>query len=330
MSAPQKLTLVGAGAIGTWLGVHLVRQAGVQVSVLARPESARVIAAQGLRLETAQGLLQTPVAVHSDAAAIGVQDWVIVSVKGPAMADVARSMKPLIGPHTRVLTAMNGLPWWFCQGLSGSAQGMRLACADPEGAIEAVLQSAQVIGGVVHASCINLGPGHARHAMGQGLILGAATGEAHDARVDALVALLKQCGFDATASSHIQRDVWYKLWGNMTVNPVSALTGATTDLLMNDPLLLDFISRIMIEAREVGARIGLPIAQEPEDRHQITRKLGAFKTSMLQDVEAQRPIELDALVEAVREIAARVGVQTPFTDALMGLTRVLGQVRGLY
>ncbi len=145
-----------------------------------------------------------------------------------------------------------------------------------------------------------------------------------------LQALLARAGFEAELSAQIQKDIWYKLWGNMTVNPVSALTGATTDLILGDELVRDFISRVMLEAREIGARIGIPIAQQPEDRHAVTLKLGAFKTSMLQDVEAGRPVELDALVTVVRELGARTGVPTPYTDVLLGLARLQARVRGLY
>ncbi|RYY83689.1 MAG: 2-dehydropantoate 2-reductase, partial [Comamonadaceae bacterium] len=137
-------------------------------------------------------------------------------------------------------------------------------------------------------------------------------------------------GHEAVLSEQIQRDAWYKLWGNMTVNPVSAFTGATTDLIMDDDLVRGFISRVMLEAREIGGRIGIPIEQMPEDRHQVTRKLGAFKTSMLQDVEAGKPVEIDALVTVVKELGALTGVPTPFTDALLGLSRLHARVHGLY
>jgi 2-dehydropantoate 2-reductase len=186
-----------------------------------------------------------------------------------------------------------------------------------------------VIGGVVHASCSLDGPGVVRHHFGNGLIIGEPSGEATP-RAQRLEALLKQAGFEARLSAQIQKDVWYKLWGNMTVNPISALTGATTDLILNDELVRGFISTIMLEAREIGERIGIPIAESPEDRHAVTRRLGAFKTSMLQDVEAHRPVELDALVSVVRELGQRAGVTTPFTDALLGLARLQARGLGLY
>jgi 2-dehydropantoate 2-reductase len=172
-------------------------------------------------------------------------------------------------------------------------------------------------------------PGVIRHHFGNGLILGEPTG-ADTARLRDLVALLTQAGFNASASAQIQKDVWYKLWGNMTINPISAFTGATTDVILDDPLVRGFVSSVMLEAKAIGERIGIPIAQTPEDRHAVTRKLGAFRTSMLQDVDAGKPVELDALVAAVRELGQLTGVQTPFTDALLGLSRLHASGLGLY
>jgi len=181
----------------------------------------------------------------------------------------------------------------------------------------------------VHASCSLDAPGVVRHHFGNGLIIGEPSGEATP-RVQALAALLQQGGIDTTLSPQIQKDVWFKLWGNMTVNPISALTGATTDRILNDDLVRGFVSAVMLEAREIGARIGIAIADTPEDRHAVTRKLGAFKTSMLQDVEAGRAVELDALVGAVRELGQLTRTPTPFTDALLGLARLQARQLGLY
>ena len=207
--------------------------------------------------------------------------------------------------------------------------GTRLKTVDPDGEIERSIPARHVIGGVVHASCSVDAPGVIRHHFGNGLILGEPSGESSE-RVAALADLLRRAGLNASVSPQIQKDVWYKLWGNMTVNPVSALTGATTDRILGDPLVRDFISRVMLEARDIGARIGIPIDQQPEDRHAVTLKLGAFKTSMLQDVQAHKPVELDALVTVVRELGQLTGVPTPFTDALLGLSRLQAQTLGLY
>jgi 2-dehydropantoate 2-reductase len=245
------------------------------------------------------------------------------------MAEVAKFIAPLLGPETIVLTAMNGVPWWFFQGFGGSYAGTRLKAVDPDGSIAEAVPAKHIIGCVVHASCSLKEPGFVQHHFGNKLIIGEPSG-AKSQRVQQLAALLERAGFETVLSEQIQKDAWYKLWGNMTVNPVSAMTGATTDLILDDELVLGFISAVMLEAREIGTRVGIPIAQQPEDRHQVTRKLGAFKTSMLQDVEAGKPVEIDALVTVVQEMGAMTGVPTPFTDALLGLSRLHARVHGLY
>ena len=330
MSSVQfnKIAIVGAGAIGGWMGVHLAR-AGAQVSVLARGETLTALQKNGLQLHQGGELHTVPVTASNDAATLGVQDLVVISVKAPALASVAAQVGPLIGPNTLVLTAMNGVPWWFLQGFGGPVEGRSLSSVDPSGAIAQALPAAHIIGCVVHASCSVDAPGVIRHHFGDGLIVGEPSGQATP-RVQALHALLQQAGFNATLSPQIQKDIWYKLWGNMTVNPVSAITGATTDRILDDELVRGFISSVMLEAKTIGERIGIPIAQAPEDRHAVTRKLGAFKTSMLQDVQAGKPVELDALVSAVRELGQLTQVATPFTDALLGLSRLHARGVGLY
>ena len=325
----MKACIYGAGAIGGWLGMALA-QAGHTVSMVARGDTLRALQADGLRLRRPDGTLaQVAVTAHNDPAALGVQDLVVVAVKAPALAEVARGIAPLLGPHTMVLTAMNGVPWWFFQGFGGAYAGTALKAVDASGAIAAAIPARHVVGCVVHASCALQAPGVVQHHFGNKLILGEPSGQQTE-RAKALAALLKRAGFEAPLSEQIQRDTWYKLWGNMTVNPVSALTGATTDLILDDPLVRDFISQVMREAKEIGARIGIPIDQQPEDRHAVTRKLGAFKTSMLQDVEAGKPVELDALVTVVQELGVLTAVPTPFTDALLGLARLQARVKGLY
>jgi len=324
----MKVCIYGAGAIGGWIGVKLAR-AGCDVSVVARGGTLEALKKDGLRLQEGQQVLQANVKASASPAELGMQDLVVVAVKAPAMADVARAIRPLLGPDTMVLTAMNGVPWWFFQGFGGEYQGTRLQAVDPDGTIAEAIPAKHIVGCVVHASCALKGPGFVQHHFGNGLIIGEPSG-AKAQRVLQLAELLQQAGFAATVSDQIQKDTWYKLWGNMTVNPVSAMTGATTDLILNDDLVRAFISSVMLEAREIGGRIGIPIAQQPEDRHQVTRKLGAFKTSMLQDVEARKPVEIDALVTVVREMGRMTGVPTPFTDALLGLARLHARGLGLY
>ncbi|HVE54995.1 MAG TPA: 2-dehydropantoate 2-reductase [Ramlibacter sp.] len=324
----MKVCIYGAGAIGGWIGVKLA-QAGCEVGVVARGATLQALQSEGLRLQQGSETLSAPVRASAAPVELGVQDLVVVAVKAPALAEVAKHIRPLLGPHTMVLTAMNGVPWWFFQGFGGEYAGRRLVAVDQDGAIAEAIPARHVIGCVVHASCSLRAPGCVQHHMGQKLIIGEPSGEKTQ-RVQQLAALLEKAGFESVLSGQIQKDAWYKLWGNMTVNPVSAMTGATTDRIMDDELVRGFISAVMLEAREIGARVGIPIAQQPEDRHQVTRRLGAFKTSMLQDVEAGKPVEIDALVTVVREMGAMTGVPTPFTDALLGLSRLHARVHGLY
>jgi 2-dehydropantoate 2-reductase len=250
-------------------------------------------------------------------------------VKTTALVEVAARIQPLLGSGTIVLPAMNGVPWWFFNGFGGRYQGMRIESVDPGGAIGEAISARHVVGCVVHASCSVSAPGIVRHGAGNRLIVGEPDGKQSE-RVRDLVAQLVRAGFDATTSNCIQADVWYKLWGNMTMNPVSAITGATCDRILDDPLVSGFCLAIMREAAAIGAKIGCPISQSGEDRNAVTRQLGAFKTSMLRDVEAGRPVELDALVSAVREIGEKTGTATPNIDALLGLARLHARTRDLY
>ena len=329
----HKICIYGAGAIGGWLGARLAAQ-GAAVGAVARGATLAALRAHGLRLREAGddgAVTETAHAVQASEqpAELGVQDLVIVAVKAPAMGQVAAHIAPLLGPDTVVLTAMNGVPWWFLQGFGGALAGTRLESVDAGGSIAAAIEARRVIGAVVHASCSVDAPGVIRRHFGNGLIVGE-PGGGDTPRLAALAALLRQARFEVTVSPQIQKDVWYKLWGNMTINPISALTGASADRILDDDLVRGFVSAVMLEAREIGARIGVPIEQTPVDRHQVTRKLGAFKPSMLQDVEAGRPVEIDALVGAVRELGQLTGVATPCTDALLGLARLHARVRGLY
>jgi len=325
----SKICIVGAGAIGGWLGAGLAR-AGCQVSFLARGETLKALQTQGLKLQSSTQTEQThAVRASNSASELGVQDLIIIAVKAPALREVAQQIAPLLGKDTVVLTAMNGVPWWFLKDFGGELTNRALSSVDATGEIGAAIPAAHIIGGVVHASCSVLNPGVIRHAFGNKIIVGEPSGEI-SSRIKALAALLEKAGFKVPIAEQIQRDIWFKLWGNMTMNPVSAITGATSSQVLDDDLVRGFCSNVMLEAKAIGARLGLPIDQQPEDRHAVTRKLGSFKTSMLQDVEAGKAVELDALVGAVKELGQLTQVATPYTDALLGLARLHAQVRGLY
>ena len=298
--------------------------------MVARGPTLRALQHEGLRMRRADGTLaQAPVTAHDSPAALGAQDLVVVAVKAPALPDIAQAMAPLLGPDTMVLTAMNGVPWWFLDGFGGAVQGHALQSVDAGGAIARAIPTHHVVGSVVHTSCSLEAPGCVRQHFGNRLIVGE-PGGSQSARVLAMADMLQRGGIDVEVSGSIHKDIWFKLWGNLTMNPISALTGATTDRILDDPLVCALVSAVMLEAKAIGEKLGLPIDQQPEDRHAVTRKLGAFKTSMLQDVEAGKPLEIDALVGAVRELGQITHTPTPHTDALLGLTRLMARTRGLY
>jgi 2-dehydropantoate 2-reductase len=322
----MRICVVGAGSIGGVIASGLAGVDGVTASVLARGETLRAIRAHGLRVRLPDGsdrVVGTLATAATDAAGeLGVQDVVIVAVKAQSMGSVAAAIGPLLGPATSVLSTLNGVPWWFLDGFGGPAAGAHLDSVDPGGKIAAALPADRVIGGTVHLSAASPAPGVVEWRAGNGLIIGELSGACDSPRLLALADALRAGGFDITVSERIREDVWYKLWGNLTLNPICAITGATTGPALDDDLVREFLSNAMLEAREIGGRIGCPIAQTPQDRHAVTRRLGDFTPSMLQDARAGRPLELNALTGAVRELGALTGVPTPNVDALHGLARL--------
>ncbi|MBX3604729.1 MAG: 2-dehydropantoate 2-reductase [Piscinibacter sp.] len=324
----DKVCIVGAGAIGGFIGARLALHGAAQVSALARGATLDALRTHGWRLREGGALRQGPVAASDEPAELGPQDLVLVAVKGPALAEVAPRLGPLLGPDTVVLPAMNGVPWWFGRGIAALGPEP-LASVDPGGRIAGAIPFERVLGCVVHLAASTAEPGLVEHRMGQGLIVGE-PGGGDSVRAQRIGALLRAGGLDVTVSADVRRDIWYKLWGNLTINPVSAITGATADRVLDDPLVRDFCSRAMREAAAIGERLGCPIEQSPTDRHAVTRKLGAFRSSMLQDADAGRPLELDAIAGVVHELGARLDVPTPNVDALFGLARLFGRTHGLY
>jgi 2-dehydropantoate 2-reductase len=324
----MKIAVYGFGAIGGLIGARLAG-AGCEVSAVARGATLDALRRYGARVQSQEQTLTVPLRAEQDPAALGVQDVVIIAVKATALPDVARQIAPLIGPETIVITAMNGVPWWFFAAGGLPYAGTRLASLDPDGALLRAIPVAQIIGCVVHLSSSCPEPGLVRLGFGNRLILGE-PGGGDSERLQRLVALLGKAGFQSEASQDIRTDIWYKLWGNMTMNPVSAITGATADKVLDDPLVRSFCLSAMQEAATIGERIGCPITQSGADRMDVTRQLGAFKTSMLQDAEAGKALEIDALVTAVHEIGKLVDVPTPTIDSLLGLVRLFGRTHGLY
>ena len=329
----MKIAVVGLGAVGgAFAGLlgTLPPSNKVQLSAIARGKALTALQTQGLVWTDASGQTrQVALTASDDPADLGPQDVVIVAVKGPSLADVAPTIQKLLTPHTVVLVAMNGVPWWFFDGQGGACDGLKLSVLDPQGMIAKCIPTSQVLGCVVHFSAQSPSAGVVQNMKGNQLIIGEPAGGV-SARAQTLADCLSAAGFDVKVSSRIQQDIWFKLWGNMTMNPVSALTGAPCDQILDDDLVRSFCSAVMLEAQAIGAHIGCDIAQAPEDRHAVTRKLGSFKTSMLQDVEHDRQIELDTLLGAVRAIGQHLQMPTPSIDALYGLTRLMARTRGLY
>lgn len=320
----MKVCVAGLGAIGGLVAARLAL-AGHEVSALARGATLAAVRERGLTLVTPQGERRVARLQAADNAdALGPTELLVIAFKGQALAADAAALAPLVAPDTMVLPMMNGVPWWFLQTLDPHAAP--LASIDPHGHIAATLPLAQTLGAVVHLTCRSGAPGEVIHGFGERLIVGEPGGGSSE-RLEAVASALERAGFQAERSSDIRRDIWFKLWGNMTTNPVSALTGAACDAILDDELVRAFMARGMQEAAAIGARIGCPIEQTPEGRMAVTRQLGAFKTSMLVDAEQGRALELDALVGAVREIGARVGVPTPNVDALHGLARLMDKTR---
>lgn len=324
----MRVCVYGLGAVGGFIAGRLAGT-GVEVSAIARGATLEALTTRGLVLQENGTSASHRVHANDDPAALGTQDVVILAVKAPALPAVVERTAPLIGPDTVVLTAMNGIPWWFTAALPGEAAQLHLESVDPGGRLAAAIPTSSVLGSVLHLNAASPQPGVIHHGSGQRIIVGEVTGELTERLAD-VAALLTTGSFEVEQSDKIHAEVWFKLWGNMTMNPISAITGATLDRILDDPYVRTFATRCMLEAAAVGDRIGLRIEVSPEDRHTVTRELGAVRTSMLQDVQGGRPVELDALVSAVVELANALHVPVPNIETLLGLARLHARVLGLY
>ena len=320
--------VVGAGAVGGHIGTRLA-SAGHPTSAFARGETLTALRHHGWRLDAPDGRVTGPVRASDDTTDLGPHDVIVLAVKGPSLLSIAPHLPALLHGETVVITAVNGVPWWFFQGFGGRYEGLQLHTVDPGGVLAGTVPIEHVLGSVVHFSASTPEPGRVVNHAGRRLILGEPNGSL-SSRLTTVSEALRSAAFEVEVTDAVQRDIWYKLWGNMTMNPVSALTGATADLILEDELVRKFCEAVMLEAAAIGTEIGCPIEQSTADRIAVTRQLGALRTSMLQDAEAGKSLELDAMLSAVLEIAAATGTATPFTDGLLGLTRLNARVRNLY
>lgn len=322
-----KLCVVGAGAIGGWIAARLAL-AGEEVSVLARGAALARIAATGIELRSGGRVDTVRVRTGATARDLGPQDVLIVATKAYALPALAGTVNGLMHPGSIVLPLANGLPWWYFLSPGRPLAGLRLRSVDPQGALERAIALPQVLGLSVVASCHSPEPGVVQHSTGSRLVLGEPAGGVSE-RVAALAALLQSAGFDAVASDDMRRDIWLKLLGNACFNPLSLLTGAFTDELIEDARLYPLFVQMISETLAVGARLGLSLDVDPVQRIAQARRLGHIKTSMLQDFEAERPIEVDAILGALVECAAAVPMPVPQLESVFGLVRLRARTKGL-
>ncbi len=317
----MKIAIYGAGAIGGLLAARFVRAEVGEISVIARGANLEALDARGITLVgPEEEHVNVPVRAVEDPALLGVQDYVIVAVKAPAGPEVAPRMKPLLGPATAVVTAQNGIPWWYFHRAGGAFEGHRLASVDPGGVQWRSIGPERVIGCVVYPAAELLEPGVVRLIEGDRFVLGEPSGE-RSARVLRLARAFVAAGFRAPVRPRIRDEIWIKLLGNLAFNPVSALTGATLGRIGRDPELRAVVRRMMEEAREVAQRLGVRFAVDLERRIEGAAAVGDHRTSMLQDLERGRPLEIDALLGAVVELAELVSVEVPTLRVVLALLR---------
>jgi 2-dehydropantoate 2-reductase len=324
----MKICIYGAGAVGGLMAAWLAR-AGHAVSVVARGARLTAIRDKGLRLRAAGVESAFPVQADNDPARLGPQDYVLVAVKGQSLPEVARGIGPLLGRDTSIVTAMNGVPWWFFDRLKFGAGKLHLEGLDPGGALSRAMPTERIVGCVVHLAASTPEPGVVNHGMGNRLILGEPGGR-NTARTQKIAEALAQAGFECMQSPFIERDFWVKLLGNVSFNPVSALTLATAERLIADAEVKAYMVAIMREVLAIGRAVGVDAGIDPEARIDMARNLGKFKTSMLQDLEAGKTLEIDGLLKGTLEVARQAGVPAPFTQSLSGLARLRAQSTGQY
>jgi 2-dehydropantoate 2-reductase len=324
----MKICIYGAGAIGGYIAVCL-KQAGVDVSVIARGAHLAAIQKNGLTLLMGDQRRTVHLPAASDPRDVGPQDYVIVGLKAHQAWESATHMAPLFGPDTAVVTAQNGIPWWYFYGFEGQYANLQLQSVDPDGRQWNAIGPQRAIGCTVYPATEITEPGVIQHIYGDRFGLGEPTGET-TSRLKTLSAAFEAGGLKPRMHPKIRDDIWLKLWGNLCFNPISALTGATLDIVATDPGTRSVARGMMTEAEKIARRIGVHFRVDIERRIDGAASVGAHRTSMLQDVDKNRPIELDALLTVVQEMGRLVAVETPTIDTVLALAQQMGRVKGVY
>ena len=321
----MKICIYGAGAIGAYLGARLI-EAGCEVTLIARGPHLQAMRENGLTLQTGDEQQTLQVNCTDNPAEVGPQDYVVVTLKAHSVAPIVEQILPLLGPDTPVVTAQNGVLWWYFHGLPGPWENHQLDTADTDGLIWKTLGPERAIGCVVYPSCEIVEPGVVRHLDGDRFMLGEPDGSKSE-RVVALADAFSSAGLKAPVRKKIRDDIWFKLLGNATFNPVSVLTGGTLEQMCRDPGVRAVICGMMHEAQRVADRLGVKFVMDIEKRINGAENVGAHKTSMLQDFDQGRPLEIDALVASVSELGRLVDVPTPTLDAVLSM--VLLKMQGI-
>jgi 2-dehydropantoate 2-reductase len=324
----MKICIYGAGAVGGLLGARLAL-AGEAVTLIARGPHLAALQANGLTLRAAGRTLTARPWATGDPREAGPQDVVIVTLKTHSVPAAAAAMQPLLGPDTAVVTAMNGMPWWYFHKLAGPYEGRRIKAVDPDGTLARLIPGERCLGCVVYAAAEVVAPGVVEGYAGNRFLLGEPDGSTSE-RALRLSQALTRAGFEAPVRPKIRDDIWVKLWGNLSFNPVSALTGGTLAGIARDPGTRAVVRRMMVEAEAVGTALGVTFGVDIETRIQWGADIGEHRTSMLQDLERKRPMEIDALLTAVAEMGDLVGIDTPFIDAVLALVIQRARLAGCY
>ncbi|MEL7466069.1 MAG: 2-dehydropantoate 2-reductase [Pseudomonadota bacterium] len=324
----MKICIFGAGAIGGYMGAKLA-EAGADVSLVARGPHLTAMQAKGLTLIEESGTSTHKVTASDKAADLGPQDYVIVTLKAHSVPPVVEKMRPLIGRDTTIVSGVNGVPWWYFHKHGGDLEGTRLASVDPGDAQWNGFGPDRVLGCVVYPAAEVSEPGVVKHIEGNRFSLGEPDGSKSD-RAVALSKALMAAGLKAPVRPRLRDEIWVKLWGNLSFNPISALTHATLDVLCTSDDTRPIARAMMVEAQEIAEKLGVKFPIDVDRRIDGGAAVGAHRTSMLQDLDAGRPMEIDALVASVQELGRLTETPTPTVDTVLGLVRLRARSAGLY
>ena len=319
----MKFLIAGAGAIGAYIGARMA-QAGYDVTLFARGPHLRAMQEHGVQVRSADGDFIAQPRIAASLEEVGPVDVVFLGVKAHGLTQLAPQLAPVLGTDTTVVSTQNGIPWWYFQGFGGEWNGLRLERIDPGGVISSAIEARRVIGSIAYFSTEITAPGVVQHIEGNRISLGEPDGTRSE-RIRQIAEALVKSGLRAPITTRIRHEIWVKVLGNASFNPVSALTRATLAQIVRDPGVCSLIRNIMQEIETVSGRLGMELPVSIEQRIAGAEKVGEHKTSMLQDLEAGRPMELEALVGAVVELGERLGVAMPYTRTIYDCTKLLAQ-----